>query len=63
LQSAAGGSGYFNTSLVTNGVTTDGDTNSVALNYLDGSAQTSGKGANAGQDNATDGRVKLVKVT
>ena len=63
LQSAAGGSGYFNTSLVTNGVTTDGDTNSVALNYLDGSTQTSGKGANAGQDNATDGRVKLVKVT
>jgi len=63
LQSAAGGSGYFNTSLVTNGVTTDGDTNAVALNYLDGSTQTSGKGANAGQDNATDGRVKLVKVT
>ena len=63
IQSGAGGSGYFNTSLVTNGVTTDGDTNSAALNYLDGSAQTSGKGANAGQDNATDGRVKLVKVT
>lgn len=63
LQSAAGGSGYFNTSLVTSGVTTDGDANSVALNYLDGSTQTSGKGANAGQDNATDGRVKLVKVT
>jgi hypothetical protein len=63
LQSAAGGSGYFNTSLVTNGVTTNGDGNSVALNYLDGSSQTSGKGANAGQDNATDGRVKLVKVS
>jgi len=62
LQSAGGGSGYFNTSLVINGVTTDGDTNSVALNYLDGSPQTSGKGANANQDNATDGRVKLVKV-
>ena len=63
IQSAGGGSGYFNSSLVTNGVTTDGDANSLALNYLDGSAQTSGKGANAGQDNATDGRVKLVKVT
>ena len=63
LQSAAGGSGYFSTSLVTSGVTTDGNTSSAALNYLDGSTQTSGKGANAGQDNATDGRVKLVKVT
>ena len=63
LQSAAGGSGYINSSLVTSGVTTDGNTSSAPLNYLDGSAQTSGKGANANQDNATDGRVKLVKVT
>ena len=63
FQGAAGGSGYFNTSLVTNGVTTDGDSTSAALNYLDGSSQTSGKGANAGSDNGTDGRVKLTKVT
>ena len=47
---------------MTNGVTTDGNTSSAPLNYLDGSTQTSGKGANASQDNATDGRVKLVKV-
>ena len=63
IQSAAGGSGYFNTSLVTNGVTTDGDTTSVALTYLDGSSQTSGAGASNGSDNGTDGRVKLTKVT
>ena len=63
FQGAAGGSGYFNTSLVTNGVTIDGDTTSVALNYLDGTSQTSGKGAQNGSDNGTDGRVKLVKVT
>jgi len=63
IQGAAGGSGYFNPSLVTNGVLTDGDTTSVALNYLDGSSQTSGKGAQNGSDNGTDGRVKLTKVT
>lgn len=63
IQGAAGGSGYFNTSLVTSGVLTDGDTTSVALNYLDGSSQTSGKGAQNGSDNGTDGRVKLTKVT
>jgi len=63
FQGAAGGSGYFNTSLVTSGVLTDGDTTSVALNYLDGSSQTSGKGAQNGSNNGTDGRVKLTKVT
>lgn len=63
VQGAAGGSGYFNTSLVTNGVLTDGDTTSVALNYLDGSSQTSGKGSSNGTTNGTDGRVKLTKVT
>ena len=63
FQGAAGGSGYFNTSLVTNGVLTDGDSTSVALNYLDGTSQTSGKGAQNGSDNGTDGRVKLTKVT
>ena len=63
IHGAAGGSGYFNTSLVTNGVLTDGDTTSVALNYLDGTSQTSGKGAQNGSDNGTDGRVKLTKVT
>ena len=63
IQGAAGGSGYFNTSLVTSGVTTNGDTTSVALNYLDGSSQTSGAGASNGSDNGTDGRVKLTKVT
>ena len=63
IQGAAGGSGYFNASLVTNGVTTDGDTTSVPLTYLDGTSQTSGKGAQNGSDNGTDGRVKLTKVT
>jgi len=63
VQSAAGGSGYFNTSLVTSGVLTNGDTTSVALNYLDGSSQTAGKGAQNGSNNGTDGRVKLVRVT
>jgi hypothetical protein len=63
IQGAAGGSGYFNTSLVTSGVTTDGDTTSAALTYLDGSSQTSGAGASNGSDNGTDGRVKLTKVT
>ena len=63
IQGAAGGSGYFNTSLVTSGVTTDGDTTSVALTYLDGTSQTSGAGAQNGSDNGTDGRVKLTKVT
>jgi len=63
FQGAAGGSGYFNTSLVSNGVLTVGDTTSVALNYLDGTSQTSGKGAQNGQNNGTDGRVKLTKVT
>jgi hypothetical protein len=42
---------------------TDGDTTSVALNYLDGSSQTSGKGSSNGTTNGTDGRVKLTKVT
>ena len=63
VQGAAGGSGYFNTSLVTSGVLTNGDTTSVALNYLDGSSQTAGKGAQNGSNNGTDGRVKLVRVT
>jgi len=63
IQGAAGGSGYFNASLVTNGVLTDGDTTSVALTYLDGTSQTSGAGAQNGSDNGTDGRVKLTKVT
>jgi len=63
IQGAAGGAGYFNTSLVTSGVLTDGDSSSVALNYLDGSSQTSGKGAQNGSNNGTDGRVKLTKVT
>tara|TARA_R110002073_G_scaffold134349_1_gene282034 strand:- start:3630 stop:5384 length:1755 start_codon:yes stop_codon:yes gene_type:complete len=63
IQGAAGGSGYFNTSLVTSGVLTDGDSTSVALTYLNGTSQTSGKGAQNGSDNGTDGRVKLTKVT
>ena len=63
IQGAAGGSGYFNTSLVTSGTTTNGATTSAALNYLDGSSQTSGAGATNSSDNGTDGRVKLTKVT